>query len=416
MEYATLIGVNLEPPKEGLGFEELKSILFVWFAVLALAFGVLIALSPLGDAATLPGAGHSSATHWSVQSTPNVAGAGFNVLYGVSCDSAVRCTAVGTSLSVGGPSQSFAEQWNGSTWTLDAPANVQFQNSRLYSVSCPSSTSCVAVGGDYAAPGEAQPLAELWSDGSWLVQSMPPATDSELNSVSCPTTQFCMAVGWGLSDFLIDAWNGSSWTTESAPTPPGTSSIALDSVACTSAVACTAIGSYLDEATNTWHALAEGWDGSSWALEAIPTPSQATYTNFKSVACSSPTTCIAVGDSEGGSEAAPTIPLVETLADGTWTIAAPPTAGTNEILEGVSCLAGGYCMVVGNRSTKRGWEPVAEVRRGTWWSVENPLGGIGVDGTLLNQVSCFKPRWCTAVGSYVPGANTESTLAEARQP
>ena len=64
----------------------------------------------------------------------------------------------------------------------------------------------------------------------------------------------------------------------------------LEGVSCSSAKACTAVGSNGGEAT-----LAERWNGTKWALQHAPNPSDAGASPLHGVSCSSATACTAVG-------------------------------------------------------------------------------------------------------------------------
>jgi hypothetical protein len=81
---------------------------------------------------------------------------------------------------------------------------------------------------------------------------------------------------------VAEAWNGGSWTLESVSSPSGSSLDALNAVSCSSASACVAVGSYQSGGAGD-KALAEVWDGHSWSLStAIPG-------DLTGVSCSSPT-------------------------------------------------------------------------------------------------------------------------------
>ena len=85
-------------------------------------------------------------TSWTVQSTPNRSGAAESYLEGVSCTSAITCTAVGYERF---PPVTLAERWNGTSWTLQPtpdPIGGQSDSRRLEGVSCSSVTTCTAVG------------------------------------------------------------------------------------------------------------------------------------------------------------------------------------------------------------------------------------------------------------------------------
>ena len=68
----------------------------------------------------------------------------------------------------------------------------------LRGVSCPSTTSCFAVGDTYTVDGT---LVEHWNGSHWSIMTSPNHTGSTtrlngLNGVSCPNTTNCFAVGF----------------------------------------------------------------------------------------------------------------------------------------------------------------------------------------------------------------------------
>src|SRR4051812_27962372 len=83
-------------------------------------------------------------------------------------------------------------------WTIVPSANAGGTGSNaLTSISCPSTTNCIAVGTLTQTDG-VTPIALQWDGSVWtqLVTQMPPrATSAFFTSVSCPSATFCMAVG-----------------------------------------------------------------------------------------------------------------------------------------------------------------------------------------------------------------------------
>ena len=148
-------------------------------------------------------------------------------------------------------------------------------------------------------------LAEAWNGTRWVVQATPNppgATLNDLVSVSCTSPKACMAIGEtevyskhspGPELTLAEAWNGFKWSILPTPAVEGTTAN-LAGVSCTSASVCTAVGSY-ETSNNNLVPLAEGWNGTRWAIESTPVPAGATRTYLASVSCTSPKTCIAVG-------------------------------------------------------------------------------------------------------------------------
>ena len=140
-------------------------------------------------------------TSWSLVTTANAAGSGSTELSGVSCPSSTSCTAVGEYSSTGtNPQTPYAEQWNGSSWTAHVPPNQSGSAITLMSgVSCATAASCEAVGQTQTAASAPQPFAEDWNGSSWTIQptpALPTATAGTLASVSCPSAGACAAVGY----------------------------------------------------------------------------------------------------------------------------------------------------------------------------------------------------------------------------
>src|SRR5207244_9499620 len=99
--------------------------------------------------------------------------------------SSTACTAVGGSL---------IEAWNGTSWSIQRPAEpVGFRG-----VSCSLATACTAVGGYLSGVGADRSLAQRWDGSAWSVQSTAdPSTSGnvDLSAVSCPSATSCIAVG-----------------------------------------------------------------------------------------------------------------------------------------------------------------------------------------------------------------------------
>ena len=97
-------------------------------------------------AATGAGAAAAAASGWSIQHTPNPAGASDSILNGGSCASATACTAVG-SYNTSSATVTLAERWNGTTWSIQTTPNPAGGSEiHLIRVSCTSATACTAVG------------------------------------------------------------------------------------------------------------------------------------------------------------------------------------------------------------------------------------------------------------------------------
>ena len=243
-------------------------------------------------------------TAWSVVPTPNIGNS--SELYGVSCSSPSSCLAVGYYGSAGDASP-LVETWDGTAWS-DQPAAIPpgAATAQLNGVSCVSSTDCAAVG-DYADTGGQQlALIENWDGSSWSVAPSASLED-QLTSVSCSSSTACAAVGYndGTTSMLAETWDGTEWTVDKSHRPPGSGwyPVELESVSCTSADACTAVGRHGFIRGKT---VVDAWDGTSWVVEKspnnVPPPSvkNGGYpfgTALEAVSCLAPSQCTAVGDS-----------------------------------------------------------------------------------------------------------------------
>jgi hypothetical protein len=93
---------------------------------------------------------------------------------------------------------SFAEHWNGTSWTVQSvPGGALHAPGE---VSCPSATSCTAVGSNLTSSGtvSVHTLAAHWDGTAWTLQHTPNparAFTSVLSDMSCPSLSVCEAVG-----------------------------------------------------------------------------------------------------------------------------------------------------------------------------------------------------------------------------
>jgi hypothetical protein len=123
-------------------------------------------------------------TSWSVENSPNP-GSSFNWLEGVSCVSPVMCTAVGYAANSSGAYRTLIESWDGTSWSVVHSPNPGPANSQNYlnGVSCTSAVACTAVG--YRYNGVFKTLIESWNGTSWSVVPSPTGEPSPVPSVGC---------------------------------------------------------------------------------------------------------------------------------------------------------------------------------------------------------------------------------------
>ncbi|HEX4059880.1 MAG TPA: hypothetical protein VHY58_02570 [Streptosporangiaceae bacterium] len=351
----------------------------------------------------VPGAS-ASTTSWTIQPTPTPADGVNGQLQAVSCLSAASCTAVGNYESDAG-TVTLVEVWDGSAWTVQTSPNPSGANfSDLTGVSCSSATSCTAVG-DYTLSGSgSMPLAEHWDGSTWALQSVPSpsgAISSFLDAVSCPSATSCTAVGNSLAQTrpeptLAEYWNGSTWTIQSTPIPaPQAGSDFLRGVSCTAPDKCTAVGWFQRPGINNFVGLTEQHYGSRWRFVSARGGSSAITGQLNGVSCTAKNNCTLVGTNGNGAA------LAEHW-DGTgWTAQTTPSPASI-ILTAVSCATATGCTSVGYSPTA-GYATVAErYYQGTWRT--QPTGSPNSPEELLG-LSCVSASTCTAVGTYTRADN-----------
>lgn len=166
-------------------------------------------------------------TSWHQRAAPTPGRSG--TLGGVSCPAAADCMAVGAHFVPTGNlvNATLAERWDGTHWSVQPTPNPAGAGAAgLGRVSCTSPAACIAVGGGVDQTGESGfNVAEAWNGTSWnlLRTPNPGATSNELRGVSCASPAACMAVGdsagFGNEMTLAEAWNGTSWTVVKTPRP-----------------------------------------------------------------------------------------------------------------------------------------------------------------------------------------------------
>ena len=282
-------------------------------------------------------------------------------LQAVSCTSATACMAVGFWDDGSGAQHILAESWNGTGWTVYfVPDPVGSQFPALTGVSCTSATYCEAVGSYFDPATQTNgDLAEVWDGQGWAIQPTHAAfskMDFELASVSCSSSSSCLAVGHYVSLFgsaahfatWAERWDGTSWS-GTFPDVEGTLSN-LTGVSCATATAdCTTVGEYQD-ASGTEFPLAERWNGSSWSLQFPAASAVVTGMRLSAVSCPAVTACMAVGIAHVPAISPGTwVTVAESWNGSTWTLdnTPNPLGAVMAGLGGVSCPAALVCAGVG---------------------------------------------------------------------
>jgi hypothetical protein len=246
-----------------------------------------------------------------------------STLGSVACPAALTCVAAGWYLDTSGNAQGLLVTTDGALWDAQTaplppdagPApNAQFNYAGQ--LTCPSVSECVAVGSyETAASHNPHSMLVTGSASKWTVTATPlpgdadPAQGSSLSAVTCPAPSRCVAVG-SYADVstghgLLVTGSGSSWTATRAPLPAGVAArreALVSSVACSSASSCVAVGIYIDK-SGTDHGLLLTGSGTSWTAATLPLPRDAApgevpgaaNISLGPVACPAPSSCIVLG-------------------------------------------------------------------------------------------------------------------------
>jgi hypothetical protein len=234
---------------------------------------------------------HWNGRKWSLVSVPEPVGltsTGDNELFGVSCPARASCWAVGTSSrSDATPQLNQVLHWNGRRWSrVSVPTPRPKGLSELFEVSCPSPSSCWAVGGHVITAGGANSTITVlnqalhWDGRRWSLVAVPDqdgtsqGAGNQLTDVSCPSPASCWAVGssGNVGGKMIGGtelnqamhWNGRKWSLAATPDPGGTGFLAtnlLIGVSCASAASCWAVGDTGPGGANE----ALRWNGRRWS-------------------------------------------------------------------------------------------------------------------------------------------------------
>jgi hypothetical protein len=343
-----------------------------------------LALMTVAVAATLlvPGTAEA-ATSWTLQQLPVPAGIASPVLDGVSCPSATACMVVGFGGAAGG---GFTDSWDGTNWTaITIPGSAQ---TTLTSVSCTSVTFCEAAG--YKPHGaDYLPVALRWNGTSWRTQSTPlPAgvIQGALGGVSCVSRSSCVAVGesFGALSTFSETWNGTAWTPSRMPgTRPQ-----YEGVSCASSTSCFAVSGL----------TVAFWNGATWTAQTLPPPSPGEVASLSAVSCSSAAACTAVGSYDTNGRP---YELIYRWNGATWTQQTGAVPNHSTDMYGLWC-GPVACTAVGEQGIHHIHnEVLAERWNGTAWA--KAAGIVVPAGTILSElygVSCHTQRDCMAVGYF----------------
>ena len=269
------------------------------------------------------------------------------MLTGVSCASVTMCMAVGYTIDTA--FRTLTELWDGSGWSVVTSLDQGPIDNLLNGVSCASTTHCVAVGYYDNASHLSQTLAESWDGTSWSVEATvnPGGNYAVFSSISCPTTGACVAAGYSANgsteSTLVEDRVGSTWAVVTTASPGAVENY-LAQVTCSTTTHCIAVG-YSADVLGSGRTLVEsGQATGSWS--AVPSSDPAGFDlRLSGVSWTGPTTCAAVGTMQGATLQQT---LVESPTGSMWSVVPSPTPAGGGELDSVSCTGPTACTAVGD--------------------------------------------------------------------
>jgi len=301
-----------------------------------------------------------------------------------------KCIATGT--RIGGAELTLAERFDGTTWSVVPTRNPAGAHSAfLGGLACTSLTNCIATGWYQDAANKFIPLAERWNGTSWATMSLPTSTGALLGRISCINAKDCWAGGRNdvTKRSFFAHWNGTAWSYTPSPVPPGRIPTWIDSVTCSAAGFCMAVG----ETIGGYYAAR--LSGATWISTPISGPSGA-YPALLGVACTASNSCQSVGTTDVGFGSTARS-VIERWNGTTWTVVpgVNPAGHTAVGFQDVACTAANACIAVGS-SDHPTTKTLAARWNGAKWAVQATPNPAGSTTTWFDRINCPTATNCTA--------------------
>jgi hypothetical protein len=321
------------------------------------------------------------------------------------------------------------------TWRLSRiplPPGLKDSSAGLLSVSCPTSSFCVAVGTRQYYDSTASsyyelPLVERFNGSRWTMETVrsPDATpqvgqlpEDQLTDVSCPTDRFCIAVGSfgrlststglgvGVSGGLVEIFDGRTWRTVKLRASSRSDTNAyLGAVFCLQSRNCFIVGT-AESPQILQTLISYKYEDGSWISVPFGGLGKDSVDNLSRIYCSSMNHCLAVGTSSFGTFGSSKA-LAAVFAGHSWKLDDPLTAqqqaaGVSDLAD-ASCLSDGHCVTVGSievgpySGTNTEFGPLVEsFRSGEWHDLVSPHDS-NFAGVSFDTLDC-RQTWCSIIG------------------
>jgi photosystem II stability/assembly factor-like uncharacterized protein len=211
-------------------------------------------------------------------------------------------------------------------------------------LTCPTTTTCYSTGVDNHT-GHTQGVISVTHDGGATWQQSIASTDGTyFSGISCPSISTCMAVGILPSAMshpqlfrTIDG--GRSWTMQQMPGPR---EIPL-ALSCSTTLNCTTIGLDQTEPAPTPVSYFTTDGGQNWTASDLPPNFQPSGTSQSPLDCFAGGRCIATGSTLSGSPQGSAFMIYSVDGGATWTPAQAPSIAGSGLM---SCANSEHCVSI----------------------------------------------------------------------
>jgi len=244
-------------------------------------------------------------TTWTLAATPNRPDV-HNYLFGIDCADATSCVAVGRTFDTETQeSRSLVLTFNGTRWSMPGIPERPDADNLLADVSCADASTCKAVGYTIDdVDNTVRTLVLSLDSGVWSIDNSVdrPGISNLLRDISCPTTTTCVAVGASDPDpnpgtlveqTLVQTYSAGAWSLATTPDRAGFDNH-LWAVSCSNAANCVAAGQSQNDdlARPLILTLATG----AWNLTSPSPYRTGTFNYLYGISCPTYRNCKAVGD------------------------------------------------------------------------------------------------------------------------
>jgi photosystem II stability/assembly factor-like uncharacterized protein len=283
-------------------------------------------------------------------------------------------------------------------------------------LTCPTATTCyledmTSGAGDYPFVGPFAQQVEVTHDGGATFEQLPLPGEVVLSTaLDCIDADTCAILGLGSGGsnvFMITDDGGETWTSLPGPDGPLSSGVDFKSVSCTTATSCVAVGS-VDSGPPASVAAVTANGGASWSESEIAGDGFSVL----SVQCSAGSNCIASGY-DAGSDSAPAGAMSYSSDGGSsWTSAAMPSSigpvTSLSCSNAVDCLATTFPSSVSPSS-----DVLVSTDGGQTWALS---AAQGLQPSMLTSTSCATSSYCWASGAAIPPGSRSPIAIDSTAP